>query len=70
MTREEHEALWREHAKLSHEALQSFIDSNQRDWEKWEVYKREFNLSNKHFGIMNAMFTKAHKKAKQGRESE
>lgn len=55
---------------MSHEALQSFIDSNQRDWEKWEVYKREFNLSNKHFGIMNAMFTKAHKKAKQGRESE
>lgn len=62
MTREEHEALWREHRKLAKEALDMFIESNHRDWGKWEEYKREYHLSNKHFGIMNGMYTKAYKK--------
>lgn len=54
-----HNDLRKEHAGKAQAALRAAESRKQKDWEE---YKRESKLSNKHFGIAQAMFTRKHGK--------
>lgn len=63
MTREEHFELYKEHNKKAMAALRECSkDGYGWSWDKWNEYKVESKLANKHWGISQAMRTKQIKK--------
>lgn len=61
MTRKQHYNLYMEHNKLAKAALEQFIADHSRV-DKWNEYKAESKIANKHWGIEQAMYTKEMKK--------
>lgn len=56
MTMEQHYSLAKEHRDKSIAALNEFTANH--NWDKWQEYKTEYRLANKHYGIASGMHTK------------
>lgn len=54
--REMHLQLWEEYSKAARESLRAYINSH--DWADYQRHCEEYKLSNKHWGIAEAMWTR------------
>lgn len=65
MTREEHRAEYQKYQQLAMEDLKAFNESNKTgifDWSKYEAYRANMKIANRHCGISHAMWKKEMKK--------